>query len=323
MRISILTLAKHFLAAALIVSASLASAQSWPDKPIKLIVPLPPGGSSDIVLRAAMEKMQPLLKQALVLENKPGANGNLGASEVARATPDGYTWLWTTDTTITVNPHVYEKMLFDITALEPVVRAVAFSQILVCNPNLGAKTLSELVQKAKEKEISYASGGSGSPGHLTTELFKVAAGIPMLHIPYKGPAAAMQDVMGGQVACGFLAGPTVLPQVRAGRLTALAISGTRRSALLPEVPTVAESGYPGFDATFSLVLFAPKGTPAPVQQSMQSAMVAALKSADIVEKLRLSDLEVIASTQPDAGQRLASDSKKWGDVAKRIKLKLD
>ena len=323
MRISILTLAKHFLAAALIVSASLASAQSWPDKPIKLIVPLPPGGSSDIVLRAAMEKMQPLLKQALVLENKPGANGNLGASEVARATPDGYTWLWTTDTTITVNPHVYEKMLFDITALEPVVRAVAFSQILVCNPNLGAKTLSELVQKAKEKEISYASGGSGSPGHLTTELFKVAAGIPMLHIPYKGPAAAMQDVMGGQVACGFLAGPTVLPPVRAGRLTALAISGTRRSALLPEVPTVAESGYPGFDATFSLALFAPKGTPAPVQQSMQSAMVAALKSADIVEKLRLSDLEVIASTQPDAGQRLASDSKKWGDVAKRIKLKLD
>ncbi|MEQ1536462.1 MAG: tripartite tricarboxylate transporter substrate binding protein [Burkholderiaceae bacterium] len=323
MKTSILTLAKHFVATGLIAGASLASAQSWPDKPIKLIVPLPPGGPSDIVLRTAMEKMQPILKQALVLENKPGANGNLGSSEVARAMPDGYTWLWTTDTTITVNPHVYEKMLFDVTALEPIVRAIAFSQILVCNPSLGAKTLAELVQKAKEKEISYASGGAGSPGHLTTELFKAAAGIPMLHVPYKGPAPAMQDVIGGQVACGFLAGPTVLPHVRAGRLTALAISGARRSAVLPEVPTVAESGYPGFDATFSLVLFAPKGTPAPVQQSMQSAMVAALKSADVVEKLRLSDLEVIASTQPDVAQRLAADSKKWGEVAKRIKLKLD
>jgi tripartite-type tricarboxylate transporter receptor subunit TctC len=323
MKISIFTCAKHFVALALVASASLASAQSWPEKPIKIIVPLPPGGPSDIVLRTAMEKMQPILKQALVLENKPGANGNLGSSEVARATPDGYTWLWTTDTTITVNPHVYEKMLFDVNALEPLVRAIAFSQILVCNPSLGAKTLAELVQKAKEKEISYASGGAGSPGHLTTELFKAAAGIPMLHVPYKGPAPAMQDVIGGQVSCGFLAGPTVLPHVRAGRLTALAISGARRSAVLPEVPTVAESGYPGFDATFSLVLFAPKGTPTPVQQSMQSAMVAALKSADVVEKLRLSDLEVIASTQPDVGQRLAADSKKWGEVAKRIKLKLD
>lgn len=323
MMISLTTRAKHFAAMASIVGASIASAQSWPDKPIKLIVPLPPGGPSDIVLRAAMEKMQPILKQALVLENKPGANGNLGASEVARATPDGYTWLWTTDTTTTVNPHVYEKMLFDVNALEPVVRAIAFSQILVCNPSLGAKTLAELVQKAKVKDISYATGGAGSPGHLTTELFKATAGIAMLHVPYKGPAPAMQDVMGGQVDCGFLAGPTVLPQVRAGRLTALAISGTHRSVILPEVPTVAEAGYPGFDATFSLVLFAPKGTPAPVVQIMQSAMVAALKCADVVEKLRLSDLEVIASTQPEAGQRLAADSKKWGDVAKRIKLKLE
>jgi tripartite-type tricarboxylate transporter receptor subunit TctC len=323
MTLSLTTRARQFVAMASIVSASLALAQSWPDKVIKIIVPLPPGGPSDIVLRSAMEKMQPILKQPLVLENKPGANGNLGAAEVARAVPDGYTWLWTTDTTITVNPHVYEKMQFKVTDLEPVIRASSFSQILVCNPNLGVKTLADLVRKTKEKELSYASGGPGSPGHLTTELFKATAGIQMLHIPYKGPAPAMQDILGGQVECGFLAGPTVLPHVRAGRLTALAISGAKRSMLLPEVPTVAESGYPGFDASFSLVLFAPKGTPASTVQSMQAAMVTALKSPDLIEKLRLSDQEVIASSGADAAQRLAADSKKWGDVARRIKLVLE
>ena len=317
------SLTKQFAVLATVVGTTLASAQSWPDKTIKMIVPLPPGGPSDIVLRSAMEKMQPILKQPLVLENKPGANGNLGASEVARSTPDGYTWLWTTDTTITVNPHVYEKMQFKVTDLEPVVRASAFSQILVCNPNAGMKTLADLVQKAKLKEISYASGGPGSPGHLTTELFKATAGIDLLHVPYKGPAPAMQDVLGGQVECGFLAGPTVLPHVRAGKLTALAISGARRSALLPEVPTVAESGYPGFDATFSLVLFAPKGTPAPVLQSMHAAMVTALKNPELVEKLRQSDQEVIASTPAEVSQRLTADSKKWGEVARKIKLSLD
>lgn len=323
MTTSLTTRAKQLVALAFIMSASLGSAQSWPDKVIKLMVPLPPGGPSDIVLRSAMEKMQPLLKQPLVLENKPGANGNLGASEVARAAPDGYTWLWTTDTTVTVNPHVYEKMSFKVTDLEPVIRASSFSQILVCNPHLGIKTLADLVRKTKEKELSYASGGAGSPGHLTTELFKATAGIQMLHVPYRGPAPAVQDMLGGQVDCGFLAGPTVLPHVRAGRLTALAISGAKRSVLLPEVPTVAESGYPGFDATFSLVLFAPKGTPASTVQSMQTAMVAALKSPDLIEKLRLSDQEVIASSGAEAIQRLAADSKKWGDVARRIKLVLE
>lgn len=317
------TRARKLAALTLMSVVTLASAQSWPDKPIKIIVPLPPGGPSDIVLRSAMEKMQPVLKQPLVLENKPGANGNLGSAEVARAAPDGYTWLWTTDTTMTINPHVYEKMLFKVSDFEPVIRASAFSQTLVCNPNLGIKTLSDLVQRSKEKDLSYASGGAGSPGHLTTELFKTMAGIQMVHVPYKGPAAAMQDVLGGQVECGFLAGPTVLPHIRAGRLTALAVSGTRRSVLLPEVPTVAQAGYPDFDATFSLILFAPKGTPATIMQSMQAAMVAALKAPDLIEKLKLSDQEVVAGSPAETAQLLAADSKKWGDVARRIKLKLD
>ena len=311
------------VAGAALMLASWASAQSWPERAVRIVVPLPPGGPSDIVLRGAMEKMQPVLRQPLVLENKPGANGNLGSAEVARASADGYTWLWTTDTTLTVNPHVYEKLTFKPSDLEPVIRASAFSQTLVCNPGLGLKTLADLVRRAHDKQVTYASGGAGSPGHLTTELFSAAAGVQMLHVPYKGPAPAMQDVMGGQVDCGFLAGPTVLPHVRSGRLVALAVSGTRRSSLLPEVPTVAEAGYPGFDATFSLVLLAPRGTPAAIVQSMHAALSAALKTPEMVEKLRQSDQTVVADSQADTAQRLAADSRKWGEVARRIQLRLE
>ena len=298
----------------------------WPDKPVRVIVPLPPGGPSDIVLRSAAEKMQAALKQPIVIDNKPGAAGNLGAAEAARAAPDGYTWLWTTDTLLTVNPHVYPKLNFKPADLQPVMRASAFSQTLVCNPGVGVKTVKDLVAKAKAsagKPLSYASGGAGSPGHLSTELFKSAAGIEMNHVPYKGPAPAMQDVIGGQVDCGFLAGPTVLPMVRAGKLVALAVSGARRSPLLPEVPTVAEAGYAGFDATFSLVLFAPRGMPKATVDAMNAALAAALKQPDVVERLRQSDQEVVASTPDAAAARLEADSKLWGAVAKKIGLQLD
>jgi tripartite-type tricarboxylate transporter receptor subunit TctC len=296
---------------------------AWPDKPVRIIVPLPPGGPSDIVLRAAIDKMQPVLKQHLLIDNKPGAAGNLGASEAARAAPDGQTWLWTTDTLLTVNPHVYSKLGFKPEDLMPVMRATAFSQTLVCNPSLALKTVADLVRLAKAKQMSYASGGAGSPGHLTSELFKSVAGIDMTHVPYKGPAPAVQDVMGGQVDCGFLAGPTVLAKVRAGRLVALAVSGAKRSPLLPEVPRVAEAGYPGFDATFSLVLFAPKGVPKAIVDAMFSAFDAALKQPDVVERLRLSDQAVVANTPEESATRLAADFKTWGTVAKRIGLQAD
>lgn len=298
-------------------------AQNWPEKPIKVVVPLPPGGPSDIVLRNAAAKILQNLKQPIVIENKPGANGNIGTAEVARSPGDGYTWLWTTDTTLTVNPHVYEKMQFKASDLQAVIRASTFSQTLVCNPQTGIKTVGELVKKAKESNITYATGGAGSPGHLTTELFSSFAGIQMTHVPYKGPAPAVQDMLGGQVACGFLAGPTVLPHVRAGRLTALAVSGNKRSPLLPEVPTVAESGFPKFDATFSLVMFAPKSTPTHVVQKMYESMAEALKSQELVEKLAQSDQSVAASSPSETAARLDQDTQRWGEVARRINLRLD
>ncbi len=311
------------LGAALALAAAAQAQSAWPEKPVRFIVPLPPGGPSDIVLRGAIEKMQPVLKQPLVVDNKPGAAGNLGAGEAARAAPDGYTWLWTTDTLLTVNPHVYPKLPFKPDDLVPVMRVSSFSQTLVCHPGVGAKSVADLVRLAKGRKMSYASGGAGSPGHLTTELFLATAGLEMTHVPYKGPAPAMQDVIGGQVECGFLAGPTVLPQVRAGKLVALAVSGARRSPLLPEVPTVAESGFPGFDATFSLVLFAPRGTPAKAVEAMHAALGAALKEPDLVERLRQTDQAVVAASPADSAARLAADHKTWGGVARRIGLQLD
>ncbi len=301
-----------------------ASAQaSWPDKPIRVVLPFPPGGPSDIVMRLAAEKMQATLKQPIVIENKPGAGGNLGAADVARAAPDGYTWLWGTDTLVTVNPHVYKKLGFKVEDLLPVTIGTQFSQTLVCNPALGVKTVSELVAKAKANKLSYASGGAGVPGHLSMELLQSMAGFEMAHIPYKGPAPATQDVLGNQVPCGLLAGPTVLPHVRAGKLVALAVSGNKRSPTLPDVPTMAEAGVAGYEANFALAMFAPRGTPPDIIERFRAAFVDAVKQPDVTEKLRAGDQVVVGSTPAQAAAVLATDSRKWGEVAKRINLGLD
>ena len=295
----------------------------WPDKPIRVVLPFPPGGPSDMVMRLAAEKMQAALKQPIVIENRPGAGGNLGAADVARAAPDGYTWLWGTDTLVTVNPHVYKQLGFKVDDLLPVTVGTQFSQTLVCNPALGVKTVSELVARAKADKLSYASGGAGVPGHLSMELLQAMAGFDMAHIPYKGPAPATQDVLGNQVPCGLLAGPTVLPHVRAGKLVALAVSGSKRSPTLPDVPTIAEAGVAGYEANFALVLFAPRGTATDIVERFRQAFVDALKSADVNEKLRASDQVVVGGSSAQAAAVLSTDSRKWGDVARRIKLGLD
>jgi len=308
---------------ALVLPLCAAAQSSWPDKPIRMVLPFPPGGPSDMVIRLAAEKMQATLKQPLVIENRAGAGGNLGASEVARAAPDGTTWLWGTDTLVTVNPHVYKQLGFKVEDLLPVTIGTQFNQTLVCNPALGVKTLRELVARAKAEKLSYASGGAGVPGHLSMELLQSMAGFEMTHVPYKGPAPATQDVIGNQVPCGLLAGPTVLPHVRAGKLVALAVSGSKRSPMLPDVPTIAEAGVPGYQADFSLVMFAPKGTPEAIVNRMRQAFVDALNQPDVTEKLRAGDQTVVGTTPAQAATVLAADSKKWGEVARRIKLGLD
>lgn len=305
-------------------AATLAAAQApWPEKPIKIILPFPPGGPSDMTARLAAEKMQAVLKQPVVIESKPGAGGNLGTGEFTRAAADGYTFLWGTDTLVTVNPHVYKRLGFKVEDLVPVTVGTSFSQTLVCHPAVSVKTLKELMAKAKAEKMSYASGGAGVPGHLSMELLQHMGGFDMTHVPYKGPAPATQDVLGNQVPCGLLAGPTVLPHVKAGKLVALGVSGSQRSPTLPEVPTMAEAGVPGYEANFTLVLFAVKGTPPAVVERMRQAFTDALKQPDVVERLKNSDQLVVGSSSEQAAQWLARDSKKWGEVARRINLGLD
>ena len=321
-RRTVIAAALALLAAAALPSQAQAQS-SWPEKPIRVLLPFPPGGPSDIVMRVAAEKMQAALGQPIVIDNKPGAGGNLGASEVARAAPDGYTWLWGTDTLTTVNPHVYKNMGYKVEDLQPVTVGTRFNQTLVCHPSVGVKTVAELVAKAKAAPMAYASGGAGVPGHLSMELLQSMAGFEMTHVPYKGPAPATQDVIGGQVPCGLLAGPTVLPHVRSGRLVALAVSGSTRSPTLPETPTMAEAGVAGYRADFTLVMYAPKGVPPATLQRFRKAFVDALNLPDVTEKLRASDQVVVGNTPEEAAQVLAADSRKWGEVARRIKLGLD
>ena len=299
------------------------SQAAWPERPIRVVLPFPPGGPSDMVMRLAAEKVQAELKQPVVIENRPGAGGNLGAAEVARAPRDGHTWLFGTDTLLTVNPHVYRQLGFKPDELQPVTVATSFSQTLVCNPALGVKTVAELVAKAKANKLSYASGGAGVPGHLSMELLQSMAGFEMTHVPYKGPAPAAQDVLGNQVPCGLLAGPTVLPHIRAGKLVALGVSGSSRSPTLPEVPTLAEAGVAGYQADFTLVLFAPRGVPDAIVARMRQAFVDALQRPEVTERLKASDQVVVGSTPAQAAATLAADSAKWGAVARRIGLGLD
>ena len=301
-----------------------ALAQEWPTKPIRVVINFPPGGPSEIVMRLAGERLLPALGQPLVIENRPGASGNIGADAVAKAEADGYTFGVSPDTLYTVNPLVFRKMNFDPWSdLAPVILVGSFSQMMVCNPTVPVKTLRDLIELAKQSKLAYASGGAGVPGHLATELLLSMTGVSMLHVPYKGPAPATADVIGGQVPCGFLATPTVLPHVKAGKLRALAVSTRARSPLAPEVPTAEESGVAGFDAPFFLVLFAPKGTPSAIVERMNAEMARALAQPEVRQRAATLDIVTLGGSPQEARTTLEATARKWAPVVKRIGLKLD
>jgi tripartite-type tricarboxylate transporter receptor subunit TctC len=312
------------LVAAALSAAQSVAAQAWPAKPVRLIITFPPGGPSEIVTRLVSERLQGELKQPFLVENRAGAGGNVGTNAVATSALDGHTFGITTDTLFTVNPLVYRKMPFDPWSdIVPVTLLGSFSQMMVCNPSVPARTLGELLQLAKREKLSYASGGPGVPGHLAAELLLSTTGASMLHVPYKGPAAATTDVMGGQVNCGFLATPTVLPHVKAGKLNALAVSTAKRSPLAPDVPAAAEAGAPGFDAPFYLVLFAPKGVPADIVSRMNRAVVTALQLKEVSDRAATLDIVTVGGSPQDATRVLKEAASKWAPVVQRIGLKLD
>jgi tripartite-type tricarboxylate transporter receptor subunit TctC len=315
-----------FAAAAALFLPALACAQApWPAKPIRILVGSPPGGPSDITTRVFGEQLSQRLKQPVVVENRPGVGNSLAAGVVAKGEPDGYTLVISPDTVVTVNPLVYPKLNFDArTELANVSVLAAFTQMLVCNAGKGVRTVPELVAKAKSSRMNYASGGPGVPGHLAAEMFLQTAGVKMEHIPYKGPAPATLAVLSGEADCGFLATPTVLPHVKAGKLVALAVSSAEPSPLAPEVPTLAKAlNRPDLDISFKLVLQAPKATPAPVLAELERAAADIMKKPEVRAKLQASDLVSVGSSMKDAEAAMKAETARWEPVVKRLDIKAE
>ncbi len=238
-------------------------AQTYPDKTVRLIVPFPPGGATDVVARALSAKLSPILKQQLIVENKPGAGGNIGADLVAKSSPDGYTILLSSPAEVAINPSLYSKMPYDASKdLVPVTKVASAPLVLVVNADSPVKNISDLLQFIKNKKgaVNFASSGTGGPQHLAGELFKSMANVTMTHIPYKGGAPAITDLLGGQVDLFFAGIPPALPHINSGRLRAIAVTTLKRSPLLPNIPTISESGFPGFNIENWQGIFVPAGT---------------------------------------------------------------
>jgi tripartite-type tricarboxylate transporter receptor subunit TctC len=300
-----------------------ALSQGYPNKAVRVIVPTVPG-PLDAFARAVLEKVSDHLKQPFVVENRPGAGGNVGADAVAKAAPDGYTLLFAIDTTFTVNPALYKKMTFDpVKDFVTISVPVTYSQLLAVNPGVKANNVSELVALAKQRQMSYATGGNGSPSHLTMAAFLSAAGIEMTHIPYKGTGQSVIDVAGGQVDSIFAVVTGVVPQVKGGKLKALGVSGTHRSALIADVPTIAESGYAGFNATFAYAVLAPVGTPDDVVRLLNREILGALAQPDLVDKNRNWDYVATGLNPQQSSDWLADTRRKWAEVVRRNNITID
>jgi tripartite-type tricarboxylate transporter receptor subunit TctC len=302
------------------VLAAPAHAQHYPDKPVRVVVTTVPG-PLDAFARAVTARMQQRLNQPFIIDNKAGAGGNLGADIVAKAPADGYTLLFALDTTFTVNPSIYEKMSFNVEKDFAVIGVpVTYSQMLAVGPKVKATNLAEFMQLAKSQHLTYASGGNGSPSHLTMAAFLADAGLDMTHVPYKGTGASVLDVVSGQVDAVFAVNSGVYPQVKAGKLRALAVSGASRSPGAPEVPTVAEQAMSSFNASFAYVLAAPAGTPPEVLQVLARELALAMKSPEVTELDRQADY---APTQlgPEASAAWLRDTRKrWKEVILKSKI---
>ncbi len=309
---------------AVLCLAATALAQ-YPARPVKIVVTIPPGGAPDIVARVIGEKMAPSLGQAVVVENKPGANGNAAAAEVARAPADGYTLLLAADSLITINPHLYAKMPIDtLKDLTPVSSLVSNQFVLSINPALAPKTFPEFIEYARKANppLAYASGGNGSQHQLTMEMLKARAGIDLVHVPYRGGAPATTATMAGEVAAMF-SGTSSAPQIRAGRLRALAVAGAKRSPTFPELPTIGEF-YPGFENSIWLGLFGPAGLPGDVLNRLRSEVRRALESPEVKQKLVGSgSLETLLLSPQEFDALIRRDYGRFGKLIKEVGIKAD
>lgn len=302
------------------LAPSTAAAQSFPTKPITMIVPFSAGGTTDILARIVGQYLGNKFGQSVVIENRDGAGGNIGTQTAARAKSDGYTLLMGTVGTHAINPALYSRLNFNhIEDFQPLTRVAMVPNLLVVNPERPYRTVEEIIAYAKANpgEIAFASSGNGSSIHLSGELFKLMADVDMLHVPYRGSAGAVTDLLGGQVDIMFDNMPSAIQHVRNNTLVPIAVTPAERSAELPDVPTIAESGVPGYEATSWFGLFAPAGTPDDVVKVLHSAIAEALQDPEVIEKFSAQGAVVHIDTPDEFAEFIAAETEKWADVVER------
>ena len=314
------------LAAALAAPlAALAEAGSWPDRPLKFVVPYPPGGGTDVIARIVQAKLQQALGQPVIIDNRGGAGGSLGTEIVAKSPPDGYTVLFTLSSH-TINPAIYPKLSFDTAKdFEPVGTVASLPQILVANPAFPASTVAELIALAKSRPafVQYASVGNGSPGHLAGELFNLRTGTQILHVPYRGGGPALNDVLGGQVPLLWVSIPAAAQFVKSGKLKAIAVSTAKRSAAFPDVPTVQEGGVADFEVDSWYAMFVPAKTPRPIVDKLNKALNEVVSQPDIKDKLLGQGSEAVGGPPEALGKVVGSELGKWAKLVKQANIKAD
>ena len=309
----------------LMAAATLAAAQDYPNRPIRLVVPQPPGGPTDIVSRILAQKMSERMGQPINVDNRAGAGSNIGTEIVAKAPRDGHTLVVATVQHI-VNPFLFAALPFDpVRDFAPVSLISKAHIVLITHPESPAHTLRELIAAAKARpgQINWGSAGNGSTSHLAVELFKVNAGADVVHVPYKGTQPALTDLVGGRIPVMFDGVITSLPHIRAGRVRPLAVASLTRSLLLPEVPTMTEAGLPGFEAVGLAALMAPAGTPPEVIARLHREVVAVLQTPEVRERLIAMGLEVVGNSPAEFAEYLRSESVKWGKIIRDAKIRAE
>jgi tripartite-type tricarboxylate transporter receptor subunit TctC len=313
-----------FAFAAILAPAWAGAAEVYPEKPIRMVVTFPAGGPSDVIVRIIGQRVNDLHGVTIIADNRGGAGGIVGTEIVARAAPDGYTFLVGTAGGMTINPNLHRKLTYEpFRDFAPVAMLVLNPQVLVVHPSLAARNVKEFVALAKAKpgQINFASAGAGTATHLGLELFKLTAGIDVTHVPYKGGAPALTDLIAGQVQALFVSIPSVLPHVHSGRLRAIAVSTLKRSASAPDVPTVAESGYPGFEYSNWNALFAPANTPPARVKRMNEIIARILSEPDVANKLSAQGADPAPGTPDDLARYMKADDARWKKVIRSAGLR--
>jgi len=317
---------RFFVAALAALLTHAAPAQTWPAKPIRLVVPFAPGGSSSIVARAVAVEMEKGLGQSIIIDNKPGGGGNVAMLDVARAEPDGYTLIIGHIGTLAVNPFMFEKLPFDTNRDFAAVSLLAkVPNIFVVHADVPAKDLREFVALAKREpgKLYYGSAGNGSAGHLAFEYLKLVAGIDLVHVPYKGTGPNLIDLVAGRTQATSAGTPALLPHVKAGKLRVIAVGSAQRLAVLPDIPTAAEQGYPGFETTQWYGLNAPARTPPAVIDRLAAEAAKAAKQPSVAERFAVDSAEAVGSSPREYAEFIAREQARWGDVVRKAGIRAD